>query len=509
MTTPSPLNMAPNHAGLATEAGAAHLGPTGYRAYQIFSREWYWRRALTLSAWFVVGALALMTIMLDIMSMLTDWRLSFALIAWIVGWGLASILIGPGLACWVTSRRLTGRREGAALAAAILVGLLASCYTGQGLKALVKWAVYGDPNRVIVFSSTAKIESLDRESYLRKHGTEEGSLPELVSKASKDEKAAWPTQAPEPPATPEPPEPPAPPEIAEPPEVPGPPAPPTMRDLPPLPQAFGVKHFSPNTKWIAAILPSLAVWSLMGWLGSALDLFGFFSQRRRIERLRRERDLADARLARNELELKLSVLAAQIEPHFLFNTLAGVRSAIVGDPPRAVAIVDHLVEYLRATIPRLRGDGGSTQGRLGTQLEAARAYLSLMRARTPRLDFSIECPVDLSGAALPPLMLISLVENAVKHGIEPKVGAGHIRVFADIAEDEQGDKLRVTVADDGVGFGGNTSGSGLGLSNIKERLATLYGDAASLELKALPFGGVAATIILPLETDASTPSKSL
>ncbi len=235
------------------------------------------------------------------------------------------------------------------------------------------------------------------------------------------------------------------------------------------------------------------------WLGGGLDVILYLRQRRRLADSAQRQALLDAQSARREVELRLSVLTAQIEPHFLFNALAGVRSAIVVDPQRATAIVDHLVDYLRATIPRIRADGGSVQARLDVQLEAARSYLALMQARIQRLSFAIESAPELARATLPPLILISLVENAIKHGIEPKIGPAHILVSARTGSpDPEGEMLELTVADDGVGFGGTTSGTGIGLANISERLEALYGKRAALVLKARPEGGVAATIRLPL-----------
>jgi LytS/YehU family sensor histidine kinase len=236
---------------------------------------------------------------------------------------------------------------------------------------------------------------------------------------------------------------------------------------------------------------------LLVYTAGAVDLWYFFRQKKRLHEVMRLQELKLAQDARREAELRLSVLAAQVEPHFLFNTLAGVRSAILTEPDRATAIVDHLVDYLRATIPQMRNDGSSAQARLRQQLEAASAYLGLMHARIPRLSYSVDS--DVKDAALPPLMLISLVENAVKHGVEPKIGPVHISVHAKQLEQNGEAMLELTVADNGVGFAGSSSGSGIGLANIHERLASMYGLRASLVLKARPEGGVAATILLPLE----------
>lgn len=235
--------------------------------------------------------------------------------------------------------------------------------------------------------------------------------------------------------------------------------------------------------------------ALTFWLAGGAALWGWRRERAALAALAQSRELARAQAQRREAEMRLSVLAAQVEPHFLFNTLAGVRSAIATDPARASEMIDRLTDYLRAAIPRLRSDGGA-EATLGSQVEIVRAYLGLMRARMPRLDFAIDLPANLKALPFPPLMLISLAENAVKHGVEPKIGPARIEVAARRLDDG---RLQVTVADDGAGFGSGTAGSGLGLANIRERLAQMYGERASLELRARPEGGVAASLTLPTD----------
>lgn len=248
---------------------------------------------------------------------------------------------------------------------------------------------------------------------------------------------------------------------------------------------------SPDAALVSALFRGAITFLLAGGMG----LRGWKRERDGLAALQRERALADAQAQRREAELRLSVLAAQVEPHFLFNTLAGVRSAIATDPARASEMIDHLVEYLRAAIPRLRSDG-SAQATVAAQFDLVRAYLGLMAARMPRLAFDVDAPAELLHARCPPLMLISLAENAVKHGVEAKIGPSRIEVRASRSDDG---RLALVVADDGVGFGVSAAGSGLGLSNLRERLAQLYGDRATLVLKARAGGGVAATLILPLE----------
>jgi signal transduction histidine kinase len=248
---------------------------------------------------------------------------------------------------------------------------------------------------------------------------------------------------------------------------------------------------SPVTQLINSATSAAITFFLAGGAG----LWGWRRERAGLSALAREQELAQAQAQRREAELRLSVLAAQVEPHFLFNTLAGVRSAIATDPPRASEMIDRLVDYLRAAIPRLRSDGGA-QATLGGQLDIVRAYLGLMAARMPRLQFDIDVPVELLSAPFPPLMLISLAENAVKHGVEPKIGPVRVTVQARRTDDGM---LEVTVADDGAGFGVSAGGSGLGLTNIRERLQQMYPGRAELTLRARPEGGVAATLNVPLE----------
>lgn len=245
-------------------------------------------------------------------------------------------------------------------------------------------------------------------------------------------------------------------------------------------------------------LAALALYLVL-WLSGYLDLLSFLRQRGPLENVLQKRELEQAQAARAAAETRLSVLAAQVEPHFLFNSLAGVRSAAVSDPARATHMIDQLVSYLRSTIPQMRSDAGSVTVRLATQMDSVRSYLALMHERIPRMSFSVETGEGLDDALLPPLMLISLVENAIKHGVEYKIGPAHIEVGATRTA---AGELEVAVRDDGVGFGDATTGGGIGLSNIQERLRTQFGQSAALTLKALPGGGVAAILRLPLSFES-------
>lgn len=245
-------------------------------------------------------------------------------------------------------------------------------------------------------------------------------------------------------------------------------------------------------------LSNLIIWiPVLLWLGGPFDLAAYFRQRGLLREAELQAQADRYKDQRNEVEAQLSVLASQVEPHFLFNTLAGVRAAMLSDPARGIVMIDHLIDYLRSTIPQLRADRASMYVALGSQLDSVRAYLGIIQVRMPRLSVCVECAPELRGAAIPPLMLISLVENAVKHGIELKKGPALIRVAAACIDVDGDRRLELTVADDGVGFGA-VAGSGIGLSNIRERLKHLYAGEAALSLRTGDAGGVVASIMLPL-----------
>jgi hypothetical protein len=195
------------------------------------------------------------------------------------------------------------------------------------------------------------------------------------------------------------------------------------------------------------------------------------------------------RMSQQVTEAKLSALQAQVEPHFLYNTLASVQALTEVDPAQANAMTGHLIQYLRNALPKMR-ESVST---VGQEIELVRAYLNILQMRMgKRLAFEIAVPAELMDAPFPPLMLPSLVENAIKHGLEPQREGGMVTITAHA----EGERLRLVVADTGRGFA-DTLGSGVGLTNIRERLAALYGDAASLMLVANTPHGVVATIEVP------------
>ena len=214
--------------------------------------------------------------------------------------------------------------------------------------------------------------------------------------------------------------------------------------------------------------------------------------RRVAEYRRNEQAAAQQTVTEKELTVaKLSLLHAQVEPHFLYNTLASAQYLTRSDPARADEMLGNLITYLRHSLPRTE-DSPST---LGEELERARAYLEILKIRMgPRLALQIEVPDALKSIALPTMMLQTLVENAIKHGLEPKSGGGTVWIIARQVEDT----LAVTVADDGQGFNVQSSGTGIGLKNVRERLRLAYGNAASFSIVANFPSGVAASINVPV-----------
>jgi hypothetical protein len=246
----------------------------------------------------------------------------------------------------------------------------------------------------------------------------------------------------------------------------------------------------------------LLLLSVYAALGGGFALRAYFAEGSRLRALQHAQELESLRRAKQEGDLRLGVLQAQVEPHFLFNTLASVRSMVREEPARAEAAIDALVDYLRATIPRLRADGTSLDTPLAMQFEVCRSYLALMRARMgERLRVSIDLPPALAGAPFPPLLLLTLVENAIKHGIEPRPGPGHVWLAARRIESGGGALLEVEVGDDGAGLGA-AMGHGVGLANVRAQLATRYGARAGLEVSGRAGGGVLATLRVPLEAGA-------
>jgi sensor histidine kinase YesM len=200
-------------------------------------------------------------------------------------------------------------------------------------------------------------------------------------------------------------------------------------------------------------------------------------------------------LKRQVIEARMAAMQAQVEPHFLFNTLASIDHLIETDPPRASKMQKNLIALLRASMPTMREANAQGSRDLGRELAMIRPYLEILKVRMEdRLVTDIRVNEGLMSAEFPPMMLQSLVENAIKHGLEPKPEGGSLTVSAEIVHG----KLAVKVADTGLGFGkAPTAGTGIGLANIRERLQLLYGNKASLTVAENPGGGTAVTITVP------------
>ena len=236
------------------------------------------------------------------------------------------------------------------------------------------------------------------------------------------------------------------------------------------------------------MVQAMAIGLMFGAVGSAV-----FLQAQRIhvqDREIRQRRLDEAERARREAEAHLQLLQAQIEPHFLFNTLANLASLIEADPVRARLLLDRLIDWLRAALARSRQETSTLEG----ELRLLENWLEILAIRFgPRLAWRIEATPEARRARLPPMLLQPLLENAVKHGIEPKLGGGHLWLDARV---EQG-RLRIEIGDDGVGLDPAKAATGTGLDNVRARLAALYGDAGRISISSHAGGGVRVRLELP------------
>lgn len=202
-------------------------------------------------------------------------------------------------------------------------------------------------------------------------------------------------------------------------------------------------------------------------------------------------ELERSTLEKQALDARLRLLHAQVEPHFLFNTLANVQQLVESGSERAGPVLNSLIAYLRATMPSL----AQTSSTLGHEIGLVRAYLELMRMRMPdRLAFDVAVPDALAGLPFPPMALLTLVENAVRHGIDPSETGGRIEVGA--RADARQACVEVWVSDTGAGMD-EKAAPGTGLANLRERLKATYGDAARLELCDEMPHGLRATLVLP------------
>lgn len=218
----------------------------------------------------------------------------------------------------------------------------------------------------------------------------------------------------------------------------------------------------------------------------------FFYSREKIsagEALVQEERIKRLQVEKKAAETDLRLLQAQIEPHFLFNTLSNILSLLQTDGGRARAMLLDLTHYLRISLSRSRQDTTT----VGQEMDTVRAYLNIFKVRMgERLRFRIDMADGTASSLFPPMLVQPLVENAIKHGLEPKLEGGEINIRVE----ERGDVLRVEITDTGIGFQGETA-SGIGLSNVRERLHTLYGDGARLILEENHPYGMRASIEVP------------
>lgn len=222
------------------------------------------------------------------------------------------------------------------------------------------------------------------------------------------------------------------------------------------------------------------------WVWPALSVGRALQRREELRKQREERQ----ELERAVLLAELKALQAQVEPHFLFNTLANLMHLIEHDTETAKRLLEHLVAYLRASLPSFRHELTTVE----QEAALVHNYLALIAMRFgPRFHYELNVEPQLASFKLPPMMLISLVENAIKHGVERKGG----RVKVTVAVQFSRDGVRLSVADNGAGFDGAKPGTGVGLQNIRERLKKLYDDSAQLALHSNEEGGVTAVLSLP------------
>jgi len=240
--------------------------------------------------------------------------------------------------------------------------------------------------------------------------------------------------------------------------------------------------------WIAGTATVLGLLLALGALYRERDAQARSQQLHfELERQRLQRQAADARLA---------LLRSQIEPHFLFNTLANVQALVETGSPRASAVLGSLIAYLRAAVPRLQ----DRQATLVQELELVRAYLELMQLRMPdRLRFAVTADADAIELRFPPMALLTLVENAVRHGIDPSEAGGHIDVR--VRRDGASAARHLSVCDSGVGMADHAA-AGTGLDNLRERLQSFFDPPGRLTLSPVMPHGLCAHIVVPPQRGA-------
>jgi len=243
------------------------------------------------------------------------------------------------------------------------------------------------------------------------------------------------------------------------------------------------------TEWFGGVPHILVEYSLMA--GAATIVAEFLRHQRASVAAMHRAEIDRMALDREMAEARMQVMQAQIEPHFLFNTLANVRRLYQTDPAAGQVMLDNLMRYFAVALPRMR----EADSDLAREAELIEAYLGVHRVRMgQRLNYRIDFPPELAHTRVPPMMLLTLCENAIKHGLNPLPEGGFIRVRAA----SQGDDLLLEVSDSGHGFHeGEGTGGGTGLANIRARLQAAFGSTARLTLQPNQPRGITATIVLP------------
>ena len=247
---------------------------------------------------------------------------------------------------------------------------------------------------------------------------------------------------------------------------------------------IGFDHWISSPSWIVAIASTSVV------ISAILASIFFWREREARAQARYEQERVRAeRVEREAVLANLRALQAQIEPHFLFNTLANVASLMDSDPPHAKRMLESFIRFLRASLAATRTDTTT----LGAEGELIAAYLDVLRVRMGgRLAYTIDIPAELAAFSIPPMLLQPVVENAIRHGLEPKLEGGAVAFGAH----RDGADLVIEIGDSGVGFAPTTHG-GVGLTNLRDRLRGLYGERAALAVADRPAGGALVTIRIP------------
>ena len=267
-----------------------------------------------------------------------------------------------------------------------------------------------------------------------------------------------------------------------------------LEQVPALASAGSIRPTSELAKAASALINLLALAVLYALFGGGWALRAWFGERARWQALQHDRALAALKAQKRQSDLHLSALQAQIEPHFLFNTLASLRALIASDPPAAGQLLDAMTDYLRAAMPAVNHSDKTIGATLGDQLDLCARYLELMRLRLGgRLQYKVSAGDDLRSLEFPPLLILTLVENAIKHGIEPHAGNGRIELAARQADNV----LTIEVRNNGAGLQPGTT-SGVGLANVRAQLQTRFGERAGLELSSAD-GWTVAAMHIPLE----------